>query len=69
MKKTYRDLRAEMNYTQKQVADELGIDCSYYSMIENYKRKFRLDLLTSFFNLYSEVTGKRIEPFEEVKLI
>lgn len=41
---TLKDLRDKSRMTQEQVAQELGISVSYYSLLENGKRRLSLDL-------------------------
>lgn len=41
---TLRDLREKNNLTQEEVARKLGISVSYYSLLENGKRRISLDI-------------------------
>lgn len=41
---TLKDLRQRSDLTQEQVAQELNISISYYSLLENGKRRLSLDL-------------------------
>lgn len=65
---TLKDMRTEMGMTQRDVAKELGITPSFYSYVENYKRKLSLEKVVELSALYETVTGKSINFLKDVKL-
>lgn len=66
--KTYKDIRTEMEMTQKETADFLGMSKSSYCLIENYKRRFEVTKLISFLKLYKDKTGNDVDFFTELKV-
>jgi transcriptional regulator with XRE-family HTH domain len=67
-----KHLREEANYTQRYMADELGVDCATYSRLENGKiditvsRLVKMAKILNVFpgNLFTENPDKGIAPEE-----
>lgn len=67
MKKTYKKLRTEMKMTQRELSKKLGMNNSYYCLVENYKRPLKLDKAILFVKIYNAQTGNDINFLTDVK--
>lgn len=54
MYKKLKDLRKENNYTASYMADKLNISRTFYTLIENDKRRLTYDMAVSIANIFNK---------------
>lgn len=54
MYKKLKDLRKENNYTASYMADKLNISRTFYTLIENDKRRLTYDMAINIANIFNK---------------